>query len=199
MKTVPIAIFTLGLILTIALMPNSYSDLWFGSMRKEILEQTGTTRTRIEVWSISIDLFKENAITGVGIGNFSNLAQERWSLSKRYEGAVVHNSYLSILSQTGSIGFMLFLVWNTILILRLIKTNAASGNDQTLSSGTYTLLFFLFVWGIFGMFTSVEYGKFYWLMSGSCIGISTNIQTDNQKVENAPAKTTASTPATQTP
>jgi len=174
-KTVPIAIFTLGFILTLLIMPGNYRDLWFGSISSELIENSGTTATRIEVWSISIDLFKENPIKGVGIGNFSSLAKERWTLAKRYKGAVVHNSYLSILSQTGLVGLLLYLSWNISLIRKTLAASINLEGTTKIASNMYTLLFFLLVWGIFGMFTSVEYGKFYWLMSGVAIGLTNNL------------------------
>ena len=189
-KTVPIAIFTLGFIITLLIMPNDYRDLWFGSITTELIENTGTTATRLEVWKISIDLFKENPIKGVGIGNFSNLAEERWTLSKKYKGAVVHNSYLSILSQTGAVGILLYLSWNILLINRLFKASINAKTDTMITSTMYTLLFFLFVWGIFGMFTSVEYGKFYWLISGIAIGLTNNLQRAEIPINNTkPLKT----------
>ncbi len=183
-KTVPIAIFTLGFIVTLLIMPNNYRNLWFGSITTELIENTGTTATRLEVWKISIDLFKENPIKGVGIGNFANLAEERWSLTKKYKGAVVHNSYLSVLSQTGAVGILLYLSWNILLINRLFKASINSKTNPGLTSSIYTLLFFLFVWGIFGMFTSVEYGKFYWLMSGISIGLTNNLQRTAMPIKN---------------
>jgi O-antigen ligase len=183
-KAVPITIFTLGFILTLLIMPENYRNLWFGSISKELIQNSGTTATRIEVWKISIDLFKENPIAGVGVGNFSNLAKERWTLAKKYKGVVVHNSYLSILSQTGLVGLLLYLSWNILLIRRLFKNSRINHKNQILSSSTYTLLFFLFVWGIFGMFTSVEYGKFYWLMSGIAIGLANNSKTFETTAKN---------------
>ena len=66
--------------------------------------------------------------------------------------------------------------------------------NQALSSSTYTLLFFLFVWGVFGIFTSVEYGKFYWLMSGIAIGLTNNSETFAMPAENAETQKVTSDP-----
>ena len=88
---------------------------------------------------------------------------------------MVHNSYLSILSQTGIVGLLLYLSWNISLIKKTLTASIKSEGNNKITSNMYTLLFFLLVWGIFGMFTSVEYGKFYWLMSGVAIGLTNNL------------------------
>lgn len=72
------------------------------------LDRLGTTSTELtdgdlngrrQIWAAGIDAFLERPITGMGSGVFRTVAG----------GKVAHNTYLSILTEIGIVGFALFL------------------------------------------------------------------------------------------
>jgi len=72
------------------------------------LEEAGFTN-RVIIWDTAWSIFKESPILGGGIGGF-----------------FVHNLYLSILAKTGLIGFMLFSIWISSILLLLLKFSKKS-------------------------------------------------------------------------
>jgi O-antigen ligase len=74
---------------------------------------------RAAFWIISYDIFKENPLVGVGIGDYRLAAQEALVENDHNFSDVVitwcsnnhfHNQYLMILVQSGLIGFSLFIL-----------------------------------------------------------------------------------------
>lgn len=58
----------------------------------------GDLNGRRQLWEIGKEAFLENPVTGIGLGTF-----------KTYSGGqVAHNTYLSILAETGFVGFLFF-------------------------------------------------------------------------------------------
>lgn len=62
---------------------------------------------RLEIWEHALTLFKQNPIFGVGLYNFKFFDGEKMWTS-------THNQYLAFLSETGIIGFIVFLTLNFI-------------------------------------------------------------------------------------
>lgn len=71
---------------------------------------------RFKLWGIAINLIKLNPIFGVGIGNFMIAAN---TVLNSNIGNLVHNTYLSILVENGTLAFGVFIsmycwIWNNI-------------------------------------------------------------------------------------
>ncbi len=67
-----------------------------------------SAQERIELWTLAIEVFKENPWTGVGPYNYVVESRERTMITDAYFGArgmMTHNSWLQILSEYGIIGF----------------------------------------------------------------------------------------------
>src|SRR5690606_26552743 len=71
----------------------------------------GTLGGRVNTWNEGIAVFLENPILGIGSGAF------RESIER---GKVAHSTYISILTETGFIGFLLF-IFMLIMTARQIK------------------------------------------------------------------------------
>jgi len=61
---------------------------------------------RIEVTKIGLKMFADRPFSGVGLGNFPN---KIGNYNTQYSGVYSHNTYLSLLSETGIFGFFCFL------------------------------------------------------------------------------------------
>lgn len=71
-------------------------------------------------WTMPVDAFLANPISGVGIGNFG----EKYSLVSTADGTEVHSQYLGFLAEIGAVGFgllILFLIVMTDRSIRLVQ------------------------------------------------------------------------------
>lgn len=116
------------------LNPRAHAFLY----EKDILKKDPSYLTRLAIIEKGISLFKESPITGIGINNFSDL---RGKVLFNFEGgksikhnedfiqkASAHNSYLSILTETGLAGFIPFTLLLLITFFKTLK-RALKGND----------------------------------------------------------------------
>jgi O-antigen ligase len=134
----------------------------------ESLENT-TMVGRFALWSIGWKIVKDNFITGVGLGNFQ-LAYSKYT--GIYVSRVVtpgykndpHNTYLSILAETGFIGLALFLSFLGYLILFIVKRKS--------ENKVFALCLLIFL-GIVSVKATLHFGKTYW----ACIALSYLIST----------------------
>lgn len=72
---------------------------------------------RIEVWKASIEIIKDNFISGIGFGTlFKHIAQYSSIVSTKIEHG--HNLYIQIFTETGILGFSIFVT----LLFHTLKT-----------------------------------------------------------------------------
>lgn len=83
-------------------------DLYNQSFLRERMSKQITKDSRAQLVRESIDIFKENPITGIGPNEF---------MFHSKEGVGAHNSYLELLADTGIIGFILF----ALIIFNFVK------------------------------------------------------------------------------
>jgi len=170
-KSTPVALFVIGFIILISVLPAQYRDLWFGSIQREISNRTGTTEVRLEIWKISIDSIKENPITGIGAGRFKSFAENKWTLDQNYRERAVHNTYLGVMTEMGMVGFLLFSIFNLAIFYELIVYSRNKGLAMGNENISYMFFLVLVVWAIFGLFGNGEYGKILWLVNGASLGL----------------------------
>ena len=87
-----------------------YGDLLphiFAYSPMAIMEGQSTT-IRLELYSLSRELFFQNPILGVGTGGFSQLSGS---------GGYPHNIFLEILSENGLVGIMIFLAFISLITI----------------------------------------------------------------------------------
>lgn len=90
-----------------------------------ITDVGGGTSGRSSLWKVAWTIFSQHPWVGIGIGNFqaveSNYTLRSGSLTRveliAQEPHLVHNVFLQLLTETGIVGFLLFLVL-VVLILR---------------------------------------------------------------------------------
>ena len=78
--------------------------------------QDNSNLGRIEIWRKSLEIFKENILLGVGIGNFSLHIDPQVF----YRNSITaHNAYLDIAAETGIFGLLIWLglIWGSIWLL----------------------------------------------------------------------------------
>ena len=123
--------------------------------------------TRIDIWKVGFNLFKDNLWFGVGFENFPYAFQHYIPLTN-IEGYVnlfegPHNDWLRIGGELGLIGLLIFIILQINISLSLIKSI-----QQKISLEIY--YFSLIIFGLLiytlcnGFFSSFIWRKSYWLI-----------------------------------
>lgn len=81
-----------------------------------------------EIYLLSLEMYKNNKIFGIGLNNFKNLCENEITYNKQLKniGCVTHphNYYLQWLVETGPIGLIGFLIYLTLLINYVLRKNS---------------------------------------------------------------------------
>jgi len=78
------------------------------------------TQERIQLIKSSLEMIKSNPISGVGLNNFIVRLPEYWQSGQTRLLQPVHNIYLLILTETGLVGFLIFLWFLVLTFKRLL-------------------------------------------------------------------------------
>lgn len=105
---------------------------------------------RFEIWSIAWDMFLSNPILGIGFKSIYAI-----------HGIDVHNTYLQILTESGVIGFTVFIIGLMYILkssrVNVIKANICKDRKFIKVSGFgYMLILFLVLYGLVGN-TFIDY------------------------------------------
>ena len=121
--------------------------------------KTGTIAERFTIWNKSITLFKENAVIGVGTGNwkiaFPSIGLEGLTRAEQTTTffARAHNDWIQILCETGIIGG---LIWMSIWITTIWRSSIAIGTTILKKQATSLIIVLSGLLG-YGLFTFVSY------------------------------------------
>jgi len=143
-----------------------------------ISDDGGSGRT--DLWRVASEVASDRPLTGVGAGNFRE-AEARYAAREidiaridlvLDESKVVHNTYLSILSELGAVGLALFL----FLVVAALASTIAGLRAVVRRSEQLELLLRGFLVGLLGLFASyvfasAEYRKPLWLLLGVALAL----------------------------
>lgn len=87
---------------------NNYSN----ALQRIISFGAGSDNGRFKLWTAAVNAFKESPVFGVGIGGMLKV-----------NGSASHNTYFELLSETGLVGFSLFLLFIISITIHAFKTN----------------------------------------------------------------------------
>ncbi|RTI03823.1 hypothetical protein CSW30_14460 [Thermus scotoductus] len=172
-SVIRLAVFVaLTLVFVVLLFPGFTEQMVQRYSTLQELRQEETWAGRIDIWRAAVMVFTERPLTGVGAGNFAfvspNYSYHAALIAATREdggGGVAHNMFLSVLAETGVIGFLLF---GTLLLSayasawRLIKRGENLG---------YGLLIGLIAYTIAGLTLTWEYVKVPYLLYGSLLAL----------------------------
>ena len=136
------------------------------------LHQEQTWAGRIDIWQAAVTVFTERPLTGVGTGNFafvspnySYYAALIAAIREDGGGGVAHNIFLSVLAETGIIGF---LFWMALLLSAYALARRLIKRGENLG---YGLLVGLITYTIAGLTLTWEYVKIPYLIFGSLLAL----------------------------
>lgn len=120
---------------------------------------SGTLNGRTSIWNSGIETFKQNPMLGVGSGSFLEASVVNSATGVEF---AAHNSYLSVLVENGSVGFIVFALMLATLFVssyKIKKNNLYRWLCLTLITG----------WMILSFASHAEAQKYTWVIFGFII------------------------------
>jgi O-antigen ligase len=167
-----------GLVLGLyILMPQGYVDSILLSFDDSTYQgRSGDTEynsigknVRLLLWSASFEMLDDtNWITGIGVGNYKHLMPEYLPFLTN-QVSHPHNSYISVLVESGLIGIVIFLYFNYLTLTSLFSFRHIKNNRNSRILEAWFLSFIVFLIG--GLTKHDHYDKLLFLFMGlaSCI------------------------------
>lgn len=118
-KLIPIVA---GLILLTFVIPNPIREMFVFSIKKDPY-----AANRFDIWKMSLDIYKDHPIFGVGPENFPevsrqyNFKQSRGPANYFKRPRSPHSDYFKLFSETGSAGLLFMLFFGFVLLKRIIS------------------------------------------------------------------------------
>jgi len=117
-------LFALVGVLTLALWPN-----WDGSIADLVPGRPEAVLDRLIIWGVVKDVFFDNPLFGVGLGNFRDEFFARdavLNVELGYPSLHAHNTFLEILAGTGALGLLSYLLFLFLMARTLLRRWAQS-------------------------------------------------------------------------
>jgi O-antigen ligase len=105
--------------ITLALLPN-----WDGTIAGLVPGRPEAVLDRLIIWGVAFDVFLDNPLFGVGLGNFRDEFFSRavtLNVELGYSSLHAHNTYLEILAGTGLVGLLAYLGFLLFVARQLAK------------------------------------------------------------------------------
>ena len=146
-------------------VPDAYWDRILSS-QAAVIEGTDTVGTRYALWQAAIDMWQERPITGVGIGQFSDqLRQYAPNLAPDPSVRIgPHSMYTGVLSETGLIGFLLFVLILALSLRNVLRTYFSTSGQTKQRAATWFITLMILLVG--GITKHDQYDKLLWLIFG---------------------------------
>lgn len=139
-KFLVVSILIVSLIALLPFIPPAILSR-LGTLGSSIEE--GDIGGRVELWRSAIMEFAQHPITGIGSGVLDSVI-----------GSAAHNTFVSVLAETGMVGAALFLLILAVILFQ--AANVPNGN-----AGLWVAIFFTWVIGVLSL--SWEFRKITWL------------------------------------
>ena len=139
-----------------------------------VLSGSDTVGARYDFWRAGLAMWLDHPIAGIGIGRFRNYLLPYWQSYRPIIAWTPHNTYVQVLSETGAVGFILFMT-----LLSTVLINFRSGIKilpKNLSDIQWTWSIVLIVLLVGSMTKTDLLDKFFWFL----MGISVNTYDSQQ-------------------
>lgn len=84
----------------------------------DIINKDSSTQQRYELILIGLNIFYNNYLTGIGLGNFYEVMKKKTNFSRAMYS---HNNFITTLCETGIIGFMIYIYLIIHIVINLYK------------------------------------------------------------------------------
>ncbi len=140
-----------------------------GSIIPSISQGTDTIGLRYKLWGAAWRMWLDYPVQGVGIGMYPIQLRyyAGYDLLPRFWSAVTHNTYLQVLSETGIVGFGIFMVMLTTTLKNLL---AKRREGDIKVAGIQTAWFIVFLIMLLGGVTMNQSAdKIIWIVMGASL------------------------------
>jgi O-antigen ligase len=170
-----IALFLVALI-GLWFLSESIFDL-MGTILPTVTSGEDTMGLRYNLWRAGFAMWLDHPIRGVGIGRYiEELGPYMISLEgPRRWSAVAHNTYVHILTETGIVGFALFMSMIIITLKNYLKAGGKSDKAILSLRNTWLIAFLVMLLG--GMTKSDHVDKLTWMVMGLSVYFAGQSQT----------------------
>lgn len=150
------------------------------SIQERAEHQAQEGETRYGLWTAGMDMFQQNPINGVGIGQFKNEIREYGQYylpAHQLKSIGAHNMYMSVLAETGAVGFSLFMLMLLSALSTYWKTLRSGSEEQKSIAMVWMIALIVMMLG--GLTKHDEYEKLLWVTIGAslCFHYSPQINT----------------------
>lgn len=138
---------------------------------------------RYYLWEAGFQMWLDNPIEGVGIGRYApQLASYLpGAIPGRYESLTSHNMFVRVLSETGFVGFGLFVTMIWLSIRKLWRARANARDPSLRLPDVWLIALVVIVAG--GLFKDDHADKLFWLFLGVSTTFSAAITAPGHQVE----------------
>lgn len=138
-----------------------------------IQRQEDTFGTRVRLWEAGMRMVADHPVHGVGPGNFT-VALPRYTKGVMMTARLgAHNSYVSVVAETGIVGLALFLLIHFFALRRIHRASveaARSGENEVVMFALAAQACIMVV-ALSGLSGHLEYNKYLWIFFGLAIAI----------------------------
>lgn len=151
-------------------IPGEYWMLMEKTIFSDEREETGYGN-RSALIVAGIEVWKDYPVKGVGIDRFRYYSRDYLAPDEQHlRGKVTHNFYVTLLSETGIIGFLLFAGWIFWAMRDLFLTVMAKDDLYSPLATIWLIAFILFLFRGYTAST-MHYDKLLWIMGGISIAL----------------------------
>jgi O-antigen ligase len=121
---------------------------------------------RYGLWAAGVRMFRDNPITGVGIGNFKPNALRYQAPDAGVVEGIAHNAYVEVAAELGGVGLLLFLavLISTFVGLERVRKQAVWLRASLLYHAAIGIQAGLVGYAVAVVFVSGEYQRMLWFM-----------------------------------
>lgn len=172
------------LITAIYFLPDDYKGR-FGSIFTQQDQEGGSTTARMQILRDGLEVFASHPF-GVGISAFPTVRKEMFGRSQD-----THNLYLEVLTNTGVIGLILFLLFVRAIMkankeIILMHKDYGSAESKFLTALSSAIIGYIWARLFLGLFGMDMYEIYWWLAVGlTCANFYISTQIKNRKHTNS--------------
>ncbi|MBN1564070.1 MAG: O-antigen ligase family protein [Anaerolineae bacterium] len=188
--------FGLGILLLITASAFLFlPDTWIehlSTISSSIEDNTDTVKLRSELWRSALNMWADNPVAGVGIGQFK-VELESYAvieLKEQYYALGAHNMYLQILAETGMVGLFFFVSILLSALLALFRASRSANREMRELATIWLIVFIVLLSG--GITKHDHYEKLIWL----CVGVASYFDYFNKSSTRTVEEENASGPKT---
>jgi O-antigen ligase len=129
-----------------------------------ILSGSDTVGARYDFWRAGLAMWLDHPITGIGIGRFRNYLLAYWQSYRPIIAWTPHNTYVQVLSETGVIGFIIFIALLSTVFINFRSSIKTLPKNLSDIQWTWSIVLIILLVG--SMTKTDLLDKFFWFLMG---------------------------------